>query len=258
MTSKSPVVLVTAGSAGLGAAVAKHFAASGFSVIINYFNNETRAKQTLAALDRVSEDSTKTDQRQYRKHTIIRADLEQRCEVERLAHEAYAVQGRLDVIFSNGGWTRFRDTQKLCDNAFDDDWDRAFTANVKSHMWLLHAAETYLAEHDGAFITTASLAGVHGMGSSLAYSAAKAAQIHMVKGLAAMVAPRIRVNSVSPGLLETEWAERFSAGQKADMLNKTKLRRFVTVDDVADHVVALARNRGITGVNVVMDAGMCL
>jgi NAD(P)-dependent dehydrogenase (short-subunit alcohol dehydrogenase family) len=73
-----------------------------------------------------------------------------------------------------------------------------------------------------------------------------------------MVAPHIRVNSVSPGLLETEWAERFTTEQKADMLEKTKLKRFVTVEDVADQVVALARNRGMTGVNVVMDAGISL
>lgn len=80
----------------------------------------------------------------------------------------------------------------------------------------------------------------------------------MVKGLAAMVAPRIRVNSVSPGLLETEWAQRFSPEQKAEMLEKTKLKRFVTVDEVADQVLTLARSRGMTGVNVVMDAGMSL
>ncbi|CAK7234533.1 hypothetical protein SEUCBS140593_008975 [Sporothrix eucalyptigena] len=244
-------------SAGLGAAAALQFARSGYSVIINYCNNETRAENTLAALNAIHATAV-TNSDLPAKHAVIRANLEQRDDVEQLARKAYAIHSRLDVIFSNGGWTQFRDTRWLSDNAYDEDWDRIFTANVKSHMWLLHAAETYLAEHNGAFITTASLAGVRGIGSSLAYSAAKAAQIHMVKGLAAMVAPHIRVNSVSPGLLETEWAERFTADQKADMLEKTQLKRFVTVDDVADQVVALARNRGVTGVNVVMDAGMSL
>ncbi|KAL1887976.1 hypothetical protein Sste5346_009858 [Sporothrix stenoceras] len=255
MSSQSPVALVTAGSAGLGAATAVHFARHGYSVIINYCNNEMRAEKVLADLNdvKVEQPTALT-----LKHAFIQADLEKRDDVERLVHEAYSVYGRLDVIFSNGGWTHFRDTNRLSDNAFDADWDRAFTANVKSHMWLLHAAEMYLAEQNGAFITTASMAGVRGMGSSLAYSAAKAAQIHMVKGLAAMVAPHIRVNSVSPGLLETEWAELFTPEQKADMLEKTKLKRFATVEDVADQVVALARNRGMTGVNVVMDAGMGL
>ncbi|CAK7232000.1 hypothetical protein SCUCBS95973_008113 [Sporothrix curviconia] len=258
MESAIPVALVTAGSAGLGAATALHFARNGYHVIINYCNNEARAESTLAAVNAAWDEVRRGTSYDTKKNAIIRADLEQRHDVERLVREAYAVYGRLDVIFSNGGWTQFRDTERLCDNGFDADWDRAFTANVKSHMWLLHAAEAYLAEHDGAFITTASMAGVCGMGSSLAYSAAKAAQIHMVKGLAAMVAPRIRVNSVSPGLLETEWAERFSAQQKAELLNKTKLKRFVTVVDVAEQVLALSRNRGMTGVNVVMDAGMFL
>lgn len=162
MASQSPVALVTAGSAGLGAAAALHFARNGYNVVINYCNNESRAENILSAMNDI-----KTAPSTQPRHAVIRADLEKRADVERLAHEAYKVHGRLDVIFSNGGWTHFRDTSRLDDNAFDDDWDRAFTANVKSHMWLLLAAEAYLAEHNGAFITTASLAGVRGMGSSL-------------------------------------------------------------------------------------------
>jgi NAD(P)-dependent dehydrogenase (short-subunit alcohol dehydrogenase family) len=165
MLPQTPVVLVTAGSAGLGAAAAVHFARNGYNVIINYCNNETRAEKVLATLNSAGEKTSGTAQ--DRIHAVIRADLEQRDEVDRLVHEAYNIHGRLDVIFSNGGWTQFRDTRRLSDNAFDTDWNHAFTANVKSHMWLLHAAETYLAEHDGAFITTASVAGVRGIGSSL-------------------------------------------------------------------------------------------
>lgn len=85
----------------------------------------------------------------------------------------------------------------------EDDWDRCFNMNVKSHLWLMHAARKHLDETEGSFITTASVAGVNHSGSSLAYSVTKAAQIHLVKGLAQMAAPRIRVNSVSPGLLLT-------------------------------------------------------
>ena len=153
----TPVALITAGSAGLGAAASKLFSRSGYRVIINYSSNTERAEKLLAEL---SGDGHKT----------IKADLATRTDVERLVKDAVAASGRLDVVFSNGGWTAFRDTTRLDDNVFDEDWDRAFVMNVKSHVWLLHAAEAHLAKQDGAFITTASLAGVNGMGSSLVIS----------------------------------------------------------------------------------------
>lgn len=69
----------------------------------------------------------------------------------------------------NGGWTRYRGFDSIDDNAHDEDWDRTFTANVKSHLWLLQAAKPYLdkAPDGGAFVSTASLAGVSVSGSSL-------------------------------------------------------------------------------------------
>lgn len=63
---------------------------------------------------------------------------------------------------------------------------------------------------------------------------------------------------MSPGLLLTEWAERFTDEQKEEHRQKTKLKRIVTVEDVADQVLGLARNRSMTGVNVIMDAGFTL
>lgn len=69
---------------------------------------------------------------------------------------------------------------------------------------------------------------------------------------------QVSAAAVSPGLLLTEWAERFTDEQKEDHRKKTKLQRIVTVEDVADQVLAFARNRSITGVNVVMDAGFTL
>lgn len=98
----------------------------------------------------------------------------------------------------------------------DEDWDRCFTVNVKSHLWLMHAAKPYLsagwddddaegggAQESGCFVTTASLAGVKVSGSSLAYAVTKAAHLHLAKALAMLAAPKVRVNSVSPGLLLT-------------------------------------------------------
>ncbi|KAI1096277.1 NAD(P)-binding protein [Rostrohypoxylon terebratum] len=250
-----PVALITAGSAGLGAAACRLFAKNGFQVIVNYANNEERANKLLAELPALSTLPADSSSENF---AVIRADLGSRDDINRLVKETVDRFGRLDVIFSNGGWTRFRGWTSIDDNAHEEDWDRTFNLNVKSHMWLMQAAKKYLDESEGAFITTASIAGVIPSGSSLPYAVTKAAQIHLVKALAVMAAPKIRVNSVSPGLLLTDWAENFSDEIKQGHIQKTKLKRAVTVEDVAEQVLLFAKSRSITGVNVVMDAGYTL
>lgn len=97
----------------------------------------------------------------------IRADLSKREDIITLVDKSIEAMGRLDVVFSNGGWTALRDFQNLDDNVNEEDWDRCFNMNVKSHLWLMHASKKWLEESEGAFITTASLAGVRSSGSSL-------------------------------------------------------------------------------------------
>ncbi|KAJ5373489.1 hypothetical protein N7517_005495 [Penicillium concentricum] len=231
MTS-GPVILITAGSAGLGAVVARTFARQGYRVAINYISNSERAESVVAQLSDQEAGQSAGDQ-ESAKYIAIRADLGSRADIHRLVKETHDAMGRIDIVFSNGGWSRFRDTTSIDDNAFEEDWDQAFNINVKSHLWVLHAAKAYLEEAEGSFITTSSIAG--------AYGVTKAAQLHMVKALAGMVGPSIRVNSVSPGLLQTNWARRFTDEQKETHRQQTKLKRFVELEDVAAQVLLLAR-----------------
>lgn len=225
ISAEIPLALVTAGSAGLGAAVAELFARNGLRVVINYHGNAQRAADLVTKLQSVS---TLTPREGRLDYHAIKADLSVRADVERLVRETMSAMcpgeedaadaastkekgkpQQLDVVFSNGGWTRMTNLMDLDEAMVDEDWDRCFTMNVKSHLWLMHAAKPYLeagySDERGAasFITTASLAGVKVSGSSLAYSVTKAAQLHLAKGLAMIAAPKIRVNSVSPGLLLT-------------------------------------------------------
>lgn len=112
----------------------------------------------------------------------------------------------------------------------DADWDKCFLYNVKSHLWLLHAARDHLEKTEGAFITTASIAGVKPSGSSLPYAVTKAAAIHLSKSLAVICSPKIRVNSVSPGLLLTEWGLKFGPEKIEKATAATKLKRLATVE----------------------------
>ncbi|KAI1321869.1 short chain dehydrogenase [Xylariaceae sp. FL0255] len=249
--SATRVILVTAGSAGLGAKTARCFANNGFRVVVNYNSSADKAAEVLKSLPTIPEFKDDT-------HACIKANLESRTEAEGLVAAAREKMGRLDVIFSNGGWTRFRDIKNLDDNVVEEEWDRAFNMNVKSHLWLIHAAKAYLEATEGCFILTSSVAGVHNSGSSLAYSVTKAAQLHLMKSLASTLGPKIRVNSVSPGLLQTEWSERFSPEFHEAYRQKTKLKRIVELEDVAQQVLTFANSRSMTGVNVVIDSGFTL
>lgn len=164
-----PVALVTAGSAGLGAVVAKTFARQGYRVVINYSSNSERAGGLIAQLS--SQQAGQSDGNQgTARYIAIRTDLGAKADIQRLVEETHRAMGRIDVLFSNGGWSRFCDTTSINDNVFEEDWDRAFNMNVKSHLWLLHAAKPYLEEAEGSFITTSSIAGVRGVGSSLVFN----------------------------------------------------------------------------------------
>ncbi|KAH8597366.1 hypothetical protein B0O99DRAFT_508276 [Bisporella sp. PMI_857] len=254
-TPPALVALITAGSAGLGAATARKFASAGIRIAINYATNSSRAEELVEELQAISPLPSNPPQKNF---TAIRADLTKHDEIKKLVENTVSEMGKLDIIFSNGGWTNIRDFSNLDDNVNEEDWDKCWTMNVKSHLWLIHAARKYLEESEGAFITTASLAGVKPSGSSVAYAVSKAAQIHLVKSLAIIVSPRVRVNSVSPGILLTEWGLKFPKERLEAARNKTQLKKFATVEDVAAQVLCYATSRTVTGANAVIDAGWSL
>lgn len=162
------VALITAGTAGLGATTARLFAKNGIRVVVNYASNAERAQTLVKELQSISTvasgDANRVD------YHAVQANLSKRDDIRRLVEESVATMGRLDIVFSNGGWTRMRNINDLDDNVDEEDWDLCFNMNVKSHLWLMHAAKKYLDETEGAFITTASLAGVKFSGSSMVSS----------------------------------------------------------------------------------------
>jgi NAD(P)-dependent dehydrogenase (short-subunit alcohol dehydrogenase family) len=199
------VALVTASSAGLGAAAVKALA-SHFRVVVNYNSRLEKAEQVIKEASEIPATYSTSGSSEPRFHAI-KADVQQRSEIQRLVAETVEKFGRLDVVVSNAGWTRLTNFFDLEQQVNEDDWDKCFSVNVKSHLWLLYAAKPHLekSEGGGAFVTVASLAGVRPSGSSLPYSVTKAAEIHLTKGLAIICGKSIRCNSVSPGLMMTEW-----------------------------------------------------
>ncbi len=254
------VALVTASSAGLGAAIAKSLSPS-FRVVINYFSRPEKAAEIVKECEALCSLTNEPDPAppSPRFHTI-QADVSKRSEIQRLVKETIETMGRLDVVVSNAGWTRLTTFANLDEQLVEEDWDECFKVNVKSHLWILAAAKPYLeaSEDGGSFITVASLAGVRPGGSSLPYSVTKAAQIHLTKGLAMICGPQIRCNAVSPGLMLTEWGQKFPESKIKATADKGMLKRLATVEDVADQVRTLAANKSMTGQNIVLDCGIAV
>ncbi|KIW05511.1 uncharacterized protein PV09_03394 [Verruconis gallopava] len=249
------VVLVTAGTAGVGAAVARAFAPE-FRVVVNYANNAERAQNFLSELESIPSTWAASSGPRFK---ALQADVGDKSSVENLVSETVKAMGRLDVVISNAGWTRVTNFFDFNEQTLESDWDKCFVYNVKSHLWLFSAAKPHLAETGGAFVSTASLAGVKPSGSSMPYAVTKSAQIHLAKCLAVICGNSgIRVNSVSPGLLLTEWGQKFGEEKIQKNIGMTKLGRLAEVDDVAAQIKTLATSQSITGQNIVIDCGTSL
>ena len=252
----SKVALITASSAGLGAAIVKALAKD-YRIVVNYFSHPDKAEAVIReCMSTLPETSTSTEPRFH----TIQADVSKRSDIQKLVEETVQVMGRLDVVVSNAGWTKMVNFYDLEQNMDEADWDKCFAINVKSHLWLLHAAKSHVEENEdgGSFVTVASLAGVIPSGSSIPYAVTKAAQIHLLKCLAAVCGPRIQCNSVSPGLMMTEWGQQFPTSVVNAVADKGALKRLSTAEDVADLIRTIVLNRSLTGQNVVIDCGISM
>jgi NAD(P)-dependent dehydrogenase (short-subunit alcohol dehydrogenase family) len=163
------VALITGASRGVGAAVARAFAAQGDTrVVINYHSNASAASQLVDELSGIrpaSSNGTSADSTPW--FVALQADTSNRAQMTSLVQQTIDQMGRLDIVVSNVGWTRMTDFMNL-DHADDEaDWDRCFDVNVKSHFRLFRACQTHLERSEGVFIATASVAGVKPSGSSL-------------------------------------------------------------------------------------------
>ncbi|KAH7178130.1 hypothetical protein DER46DRAFT_146384 [Fusarium sp. MPI-SDFR-AT-0072] len=250
------VVLVTAGTSGLGLCVAEKLIQAGASVIINYASNEERAHDAFVHLNQLASKCFSQDAGP--RCLKIKADVTKKEAIQDLVNQTVSAMGRIDAVVSNAGWTKFANFHDIDDNVDEGVWDRCYAANVKSHMFLCHAARKYLEEAKGAFVMTASVAGVKPSGSSIAYSVTKAAQIHLSKTLATVMAPSIRVNSVSPGFMETNWITNMPQSKIDDAREKTLLKQITKVEDVAEQIILLIKSESVTGSNVVIDSGFSI
>lgn len=164
------VALIAGASRGVGAAVARSLAAhSNVRIMINYHKNQDAAKQLISEMEHLRTKSglDVKDSSQSPIFAAAQADITSRAEMSRLVQQTVERMGRLDIVISNVGWTRMTNFMNIADADNEEDWDRCFEVNVKSHFRLFRACQAHLESSEGTFIATASVAGVKPSGSSL-------------------------------------------------------------------------------------------
>jgi len=161
----------------------------------------------------------------------------------------------VDVLINNAAYTKFISPAFSMDMLSDEIFDKVFMVNVKAPFKLVKKLSHRFTKN-ACIINIASVAGITGNGSNMAYCASKAALINMTKFMARQLAP-IRVNSVSPGLIKTDFV-KFPEHYYDDTVKKTPVARMGQPEDVARVVVGLIDSNYITGENIVVDGGRSL
>jgi NAD(P)-dependent dehydrogenase (short-subunit alcohol dehydrogenase family) len=170
--------------------------------------------------------------------------------------------GRLDILVNNAGTTRYVPIRDL-DGLTDEIWDLTLETNLRGVFYCCRAAAPLLKTAGGTIVNVASIAGLRGAGSSIAYAVSKAGVIQLTRVLAVALAPQVRVNSVAPGMVQTQWIERGGGStttpeEARRVAANTPLGRAAMPEDVADVILGLIRSGAVTGENIVIDGGKSL
>jgi 3-oxoacyl-[acyl-carrier protein] reductase len=237
------VALVTGSATGIGRSVAWLLAERGYAVTVNYSKSKAEAEETADGV-------RQRGSRALVYVANIADDTAVRAMVERTTEEF----GGLDVLVNNAATTHFVPHTDL-EGLTTEIWDDILDVNVKGTFFVCRAAMEHLKMRKGSIVNVASVAGVGGSGSSIAYAASKGAVITLTKSLAKAFAPEVRVNAVAPGPVQTRWlADHQDMIEQA--MQSTPLKRPATPEDVADAVVFLADVATLmTGQVLVVDGG---
>ena len=247
---KEKVAIVTGSATGVGAATAVILAQKGCNVVINY----TRSKEEAIATAQLVE--------QHNVECLVfQADVSNDDDCQSMVEATIKKWGKIDYLVNNAGKTKFNPFENL-DGLSGEDFLDIYSVNVVGPYQMIKAVVPYMKQQGGgAIVNDSSLAGINGVGSSIAYVTSKAALNIMTKSLAHVLGPEIRINAVAPGPIQTRWLKGGMGDEAYSALieqaeNELPLKQVATAEDVAETLVwFLEGAKLITGEVLIVDSG---
>lgn len=250
MDLEGGVAIVTGSSSGVGAATARQLAEKGCHVVINYAHNAAGARETQSACEAFEVETV-----------VVKADVADDADCRRLAQSAEDKWGRIDGLVNNAGTTKFCSHNDL-EGLSAEDFQNIYGVNTIGPYQMVRAVAPAMRRGGrGSIVNVASIAGVTGVGSSIAYAASKGALVTMGLSLARVLGPEIRINTVCPGFIQGQWLEQGMGAEnyartKAYLEETTPLRLTSTPDTVAEAIVWFLGGAGtVTGETLLLDGG---
>ncbi len=244
-TAKKPLAIVTGASRGIGASIARRLAADGYHVALNYSSNEAKARELA---DQIQADGGSAEPVGF--NVAESAQVDEKIEALGKAH------GPVAVLVNNAGIT----IDGLLMRLKDEDLDKTLAVDLKGAIYCTRAATRQMMRaRKGSVIQISSVIGEMGNAGQSAYAAAKAGLIGFSKSIAKELASRqIRVNTITPGFIETDMTGALTNEQKEGILRSVPLGFLGTPEDIAALVSFLASpsSRYITGQVIGVNGGL--
>lgn len=247
MTLEGKVALVTGGSQGIGAAIAKKLASEGADIAILYVGNPVPADETVAAI-----------------RAMGRRVLCQVCDVSNFDAVQTAVKdiikelGGVDILVNNAGITR----DKVLLAMSEADWDSVLDINLKSMFNTIKACyRNFMKKKAGRIINISSVAGLTGNAGQANYSASKAGVVGLTKTVARELASRhINCNAIAPGAIRTPMTDAMDPKDLQGILDTIPLGFMGEAEDIAEMAAFLASDKAkyITGEVIRVDGGIAM
>jgi len=246
-TLKGKIAVVTGGSRDIGRAVCIKLAQEGAKVVVNYFNSESGAKETVDKIKSMGHEAI-----------AVKADVSNLNDIKNLkAKTVEAFGSKIDILVNNAGGLFARKTLQELDEKF---YNLVMDVNFKSAVFVSQAFEPLMSKGASIINLSSQAARDGGGGGSSLYSASKGAVSTFTRAMAKELGPKgIRVNALCPGLIGTKFHDDFTKDEvRTRVASGTPLRREGNADEVADLVAYLASDEAsfVTGNNVDINGGL--
>ena len=246
--SSNKVAIITGGSRGVGAATARLLASKGWNITITCTSSMDDAENVVKECEKLGVEAI-----------AITADVSEDNSCVQTAQETIEKWGRIDALVNNAGTTKFVFNHADLDGLDAEDFLHIYKVNVVGPFQMVRACkEMLLNSENPSVVNISSIAGIKGLGSSLAYASSKGALNTMTKSMARNLGP-IRVNAICPGFIQGDWLRNgmgddlYNAALE-NLTNNTPLKLTVTPEQVAEGIYSFIDiNTVVTGETMLMD-----